>query len=531
MLSEVFRLLGVITIAAVLGLMAGCGSSGSGDTTPVNNDSDGDGVVNTSDNCPDAANADQLDSDVDGLGDACDALPTQYAFASRIIDGESAVSYSGQTARHLLIDDLVTAINALTEDVAADVAGDLDFYIRGNVDATNYLFNLPGESLTPEPTYGAISTGKNLDGKIAGGDGVGGGETGMLIGGEFFGWDALLDADPLPIELLDDLIALLDAEATDGTDPTINTTGGPVNIGKVTVDVRGLDYRQLIQKFLLGAVTFSQGTNDYLQTDWAAENSQEDTKPYTSGEHNWDEAFGYFGATRNYNDYTDDEIRGNSGRAEYANGYNDLNGDGLIDLRAEVNFGNSVNCAKRDAGATVATDFTKEAFDAFIVGRQILNNNVGGEFSQAELDAIRAQVLIASNTWEKCIAATVVHYINDVISDMGDFDSATNVFANLDNFLNLAKHWGEMKGFALGLQFSPDSPFRNGTVTGIDIDDLKQVLNLMGDAPVLADGSQNGAGPTGTVAAAISDYISDLEAARDILQTAYGFDAQNVQNW
>ena len=35
----------------------------------------GDGVANTADNCPDAANASQVDTDHDGLGDACDATP------------------------------------------------------------------------------------------------------------------------------------------------------------------------------------------------------------------------------------------------------------------------------------------------------------------------------------------------------------------------------------------------------------------------------------------------------------------------
>ena len=44
---------------------------------PVENtaDSDGDGVVNAADNCPSAANADQLDADADGAGDVCDSCP------------------------------------------------------------------------------------------------------------------------------------------------------------------------------------------------------------------------------------------------------------------------------------------------------------------------------------------------------------------------------------------------------------------------------------------------------------------------
>jgi hypothetical protein len=39
---------------------------------PVTTDTDGDGVVDTRDNCPDVANANQLDTDRDGEGDACD---------------------------------------------------------------------------------------------------------------------------------------------------------------------------------------------------------------------------------------------------------------------------------------------------------------------------------------------------------------------------------------------------------------------------------------------------------------------------
>lgn len=36
------------------------------------NDSDGDGIPNNTDNCPDVANPEQTDTDTDGAGDACD---------------------------------------------------------------------------------------------------------------------------------------------------------------------------------------------------------------------------------------------------------------------------------------------------------------------------------------------------------------------------------------------------------------------------------------------------------------------------
>ncbi len=42
---------------------------------PVVTDTDGDGVADSADNCPNDANANQLDSDSDGTGDVCDATP------------------------------------------------------------------------------------------------------------------------------------------------------------------------------------------------------------------------------------------------------------------------------------------------------------------------------------------------------------------------------------------------------------------------------------------------------------------------
>ena len=459
---------------------------------------------------------------------------TPYAFNSKFAgsETESSIAYTGQTTRHLLIADLKTTVGNLAESSdKAQAKLDLMFYMTGEVDSNKFQFSKDGvEFFDTDGTYGSISTKKNLAGKIAGED-----KEAHILGDEFFGWEEESSDISTPLELMEHYIDTVAGLATDGTSATADTVNGQANL-KVYVDEYGRDYQQLIQKFALGAVGFSQGTADYLSTDFQTSNTQADGKTYTTAEHKWDEAFGYFGAARDYNDYTDLEIRAKSGRDEYAKGYHDTNKDGKIDLRSEIHFGNSVNCAKRDvgsAGNASPTDFTKEAFDAFLAGRKLLNDAAAtpGDLSDEQVTTLNGYIKTAAVTWEKCIAATVVHYINDVTGDMDGFVDGKFAVPDASNeaktFEDLAKHWSEMKGFALGLQFSPYSPFRSGDVADIDVDDLKEALTLMGDAPVLADGTQMGSAFDGGVA----KYKTDLRNARDILQKAYGFNAENVEKW
>ena len=87
---------------------------------------------------------------------------------------------------------------------------------------------------------------------------------------------------------------------------------------------------------------------------------------------------------------------------------------------------------------------------------------------------------------------------------MGKFDTADYSFSTH------AKHWGEMKGFALGLQFNPRSPMTDA--------DFISFHMLVGDAPVLHTAT----------ASDIADYKSNLVDARDLLANAYGFDTENM---
>jgi hypothetical protein len=459
-----------------------------------------------------------------------DYVPTTYNFTnSTYVADSDSVSYTGQVARQLLITGMVDYMEAMTESgkSESEYLLDLDFYMNGDgADdaATGFTLKngaVDGSDVLNAITYGDISSGKNLDGKIAGGNGEGGGETSKLIT-DFFGWEGFEGA--LPIDLVDSWTAQLAAQATDGVSLTIPTVDGDVNVASVQYDAAGRNYRQLLQKFLMGAVSFSQGTNDYFQSDWTVQvATQEGTKNYTEAEHNFDEAFGYYGAARNNNDYTDLEARAKSGRDEWKNGYHDTNSDGLIDPRSEFNFGHSQNCAKRDvgsAGNSNPTDLSGDAMNAFLAGRHIIANaSTAGFISDDELAALQTHIKTAAVTWEKCIAATAIHYINDVTADIAGFSNGS--YASVSNFTDLGKHWSELKGFALSLQFSPFSPFHDADVTAVNIDDLKAVLSAIGDAPVLATDTQ----------ATIDAYTQALALARDTLQQAYSFDAENVAGW
>ena len=281
----------------------------------------------------------------------------------------------------------------------------------------------------------------------------------------------------------------------------------------VYVTPEGLDLQQLVQKFMLMSVTFSQAMDDYLDSgtegkglDASNERTQED--PYSGLEHAWDEGFGYFGAARDYGEYTDEEIAGAGGREGWSEGYHDTDGDGAIDLMAEYNFGASINAAKRDLGSSegAKTDFTKQAFDAFLRGRTIIHN-AGDTLTSEEMSALEQERDQVAAAWEGAIAATVVHYINDVLA----IQHAASMDESAYVFTEHAKAWSEIKGFSLGFQFNPRSPMN-------EQNRFTRFHELVGDAPVLpSDGDQ-----------AISDYATRLLEARAILQQAYGFDDANM---
>lgn len=476
----------------------------------------------------------------DNDNDSNDAQPlTTYSFESKLVAGESSVSHTGQSTRHLLINELKNYIGsdelaALTNKETA-LANLNRIYALGTDDLkTEYLYTtgtgaesinigLKSGLATKQTDYSEVSGNKKLKNKMAGCDN-------NLSNDDLIGWDfAGIQLVECGQKLKDGEVATLDNQDKPHTliqtwfdqiaEMAANDTYTVKDGKNLYITADGLDLQQLVQKFLLGAVTYSQAAEDYMKASkgLAKQNEEADNQEefnngeeseldtYTSLEHQWDEGFGYFGAARDYLAYSD---------AHYAStkqSDNDSNGDNLIDLTGgEYSYGHSINASKRDNGSkdqTAATDLSTEAMTAFIAGRKLINDNVGNAATDSFNTQLVAYAETALGAWEKAIAATTIHYINDLIKENGDMDSATSL-----TDADYAKHWGEMKGFALSLQFSP--------IAKMPVDKQEEMHTLMRNKPADPDNTAD-----------ITQYKADLEDARDLLQAAYGFDADVTANW
>ncbi len=460
-------------------------------------------------------------------GTGGDTVPATYDFER---DGESTVAFVGQVTRQVLIQDLVSQMVGISDDVlggrnldrydtADEVFGLLVplFELGGAADPTRALPALldGGDSLL-QTTYADLNEAKLQD-KIAGNDSVT--DHRDWNGGDFVGWrtaNLAVDGEGTqavpgtPEELLRALLWTFADQASSGAvgDYPIDATT-PLYL---TPD--GHDLTQLTEKFLLGAVNFSQAADDYLDDDvenkgLLTSNEVGEDNPYTTLEHQWDEGWGYWGAARDYDDYTDDEIAGEGGRPEYASGYFDSNADDRIDLEREYNFGASVNAAKRDRGSDAAaqTDFTAEADLAWRTGRALITDaEARGE--PVDLEALRTERDIVVRVWEQAYAATAIHYVNEVLGDMELAGTEDYSFADH------AKHWSELKGFALSFQFNPRSPMSTSA--------FSELHAAVGDAPV---------GASADAPTTDSAYRATLLEVRLLLGETYGFDEANIAGW
>jgi hypothetical protein len=333
---------------------------------------------------------------------------------------KNSVSYTGQIARHVLHDSIKKlAGKGDGGGNAASMEAEMMAYYAGSkknkaiiAPADKGVFNFKQETLNE------ISSGKNLSGKTY---------KGMING-----WPGQMTGP----EVITSMIKHA-AQTKGGFDPST-----------------GYNYPQLISKFTMGAVSYNQAVNNYLAGKLAAD-SKPNSKPYKDGvhytgkEHSWDEAFGYWGAAAHSLNLT---AKQNYDIAKMKDlDAADANGDGMVDLKSEYNFGHAYYGSAFDKGGK--TNYFNTITKAFIDGRMVITNAAGENLSDAERAELVALAGVIGENWQRIIAEAVFKYAGSVYKDINALKE--EMAAGTDTaktFAKYGKHWGELKGFALALQ-------------------------------------------------------------------------------
>ncbi len=203
-------------------------------------------------------------------------------------------------------------------------------------------------------------------------------------------------------------VAANNTSATEGVAGRVErgTTGNFVNVNE-----KGWEFTQLIEKGLMGAVFYDQIFNSYLTDTKIGGSVDNETlvegKNFTTMEHHWDEAFGYWGVPTDFP--TGDPVLTPEYKRFWAN-YTDSRDD-LMNVNQPL-------------------------MDAYILGRAAIvsdNHTVKNE-----------QVEVIIDLHELVSAATAVHYINDAMDYLSSGDQG-NLFHSLS----------EAYTFVSALQYSP----------------------------------------------------------------------------
>lgn len=442
-----------------------------------------------------------------------DSSPKDYQFFSQFNRG-SSVSYTGQVFRNILIEDLKTTLSRQlkgsyqgSKEEAISMLNSFykydeftDIFAPGVIDGfSEFSVSVKGAngqklSVTEGFVYSDIqSPGKNLYDKIAGIDNP-------LRRGKLFGVQGFASPDSYVTHLFN----LYAESITAGKSFTVpNGNLPPQTISKGNVLESGLDLAELTQKFLQGAISYSQAAGDYLSTDLGPGKglNTDNTQPakqgasYTTMEHHFDEAFGYFGAARDFLTYSDEQ--------SYQKVSLDSDGNGSISLLTEKNLGLAPYTSRMDLTAVDKDlDLSKQVMEAFLKGRNLITKKPT-DYKKY----VVANAQVALSAWEKAFAAVTIHYINATLGQYQAYGTESYLFSNF------AKFWSEMKGLGMAFQFSPKA-----IMTDVTFD---QIHALFGDLPVLPHASQS----------EVQKYISDLLMARDLIAKTYGFSQNNTVNW
>ena len=359
---------------------------------------------------------------------------------------KDSTSYTGQVARHVLHNSLKKLAGKGNGNPNPELKATMMSYYSSK-DAGRKIIDPTSkdEFKVKQTMVDEISKGKNLKGKTF--KGLVNGFPGQMSGPEVF--EFLIDKA---------------SSSNKGFDP-----------------VTGYNYPQLISKFMMGAVFYSQAVDNYLDEKMGADNKP-NNKPYKKGahytgkEHSWDEAFGYFGAPAHAMALNAKQAYGIAKRKDIK--VADANGDGVVDLKTEMTFAHAYYAADSDKAGT---KYMHTIVDAFIKGRQLIRDADGAALTDQQRAKLMSYVKVIKTNWERVIAEAAFKYAGSCYKDLEKL--RTIVESNGDAskaFAAYGKHWGELKGFLMALETSGRSLGEAGV----------RMNRLVGYGPVLLGGGQ-----------------------------------------
>lgn len=315
-------------------------------------------------------------------------VPETYSFSR---NGESSVSYSGQTARLDMLAELKAYIGTAHDGAELSEATLLDMFANEN---------------NPFSTTDLNGSGKQLESKT------------FLADVDFFK-NILISA----------------AEASIATEPAVQGQAGLINRGAdrfILVDEKGWEYTQLVEKGLMGATFLHQIFNVYL-TDAKIGNDVENTelsegKNYTAMEHHWDEAFGYWGVNPEFDEDGENRFWGNYtyGREAYLGSAAILKEAFLKGRTAIVSQAYDIRDEQRDViyeqfeliAAATAIHYINEGLS------DISNGDIGNLFHHAS-EGYGFAMALKYNPYKKITSEQIDSILNEGLGTDGDFWTIT----------------------------------------------------------------------------------------------------------
>jgi hypothetical protein len=362
-----------------------------------------------------------------------------YPITLKGYDGDktNSVKYTGQMARHALHDSLKALVK--TGDVSKMMA-----YYNGEDNLEIIAPKSKDDFVVKQTMISEIGSG-NLSGK--------------MYKGYIPGWGNL--TGPEAIEHM----MTKAGEVEGGFDPDT-----------------GMDYTQLISKFAMGAVFYNQAVNSYLGKKMEI-GQKPNNKPYKDGayytgkEHSWDEAFGYWGSAAHALTLNAEQNYNVAKKKDMASA--DYNGDGVVDVYSEYTYAHAYYASSYDKGGK--TNYLATINQAFINGREIIRDADGRNLNFDERTKLLAERDVIRDNWQKVIAESVFKYAGSTYKDLVKLETILEANGDtIEAFRTYAKHWGELKGFALALQCGPE-----------DLGETAVKMNrMMGFGPVLLNSSQ-----------------------------------------